>query len=173
MGFLVRHPDTPAGAIESIDARLERVSGGVVATFIVRGDTNRLALPPVAEPVRVDELWHTTCFELFVGREGEAYRELNFSPSGAWAAYDFDSYREGMREAEADVMIRADQRGDCFILLADVRSELGPFAPVGLTAVIEESDGQIRYWATSFEPGKPDFHAPGVRSLLLGEVEAE
>jgi hypothetical protein len=173
MTFLVRHPDTPAGAIEAIDARLERVSGGAVATFIVRGDLRRLIVPASTRPVRTDGLWRTTCFELFVGGEDGVYREFNFSSSGAWAAYDFTGYRKGMREGEADVLIRVDREDRCLILLADVKSEIPAYANIGLTAVIEETDGVIRYWATSFEPGKPDFHAPGVRSLLLGEVEAE
>ena len=40
-------------------------------------------------------------------------------------------------------------------------------------AVIEEADGMIRYWATTFAPGKPDFHATPVRSLLFDGVDAE
>jgi hypothetical protein len=173
MPSLVRHPDTPASAIESVEARLQRSSDGVVATFVVRGDVRRLVIPAGTDPVRTDELWRTTCFELFVGGAGEAYREFNFSPSGAWAAYDFKRYREGMRESDADAVIRTDRDDRRFILLADVSCDIPQLAPIGLTAVIEETDGAIRYWATSFEPGKPDFHAPGVRSLLLGEVEAE
>lgn len=173
MTFLVRHPETPPGAVESVDARLERASGGVVATFIVRGEMARLVVPSPADGCRTDGLWQTTCFELFIGGDGQTYREFNFSPSGAWAAYDFTGYREGMKEAEADVLIRTESGDRHLILLADVNADVPAFANIGLTAVIEETDGQIRYWATSFAPGKPDFHAPGVRSLLLGEVEAE
>ena len=173
MVSLVRHPDTPPGAIQSIEARLEREAGGFVATYIVRGDLQRLIVPPAADRVRTDNLWQTTCFEMFIGTGGEAYREFNFSPSGAWAAYDFTAFREGMCDAEADVLLRTERNADRLILVAHFRDEFPPLAPVGLTAVIEETDGQIRFWATSFEPGKPEFHAPGVRSLLLGEVEAE
>jgi hypothetical protein len=173
MPSLVRHPETPPGAIQSIDARLERCPGGAVATFIVTGDIQHLVLSPLAKPQRVDELWRTTCFELFIGGDGGAYREYNLAPSNAWAAYDFDGYRDGMRPADADILIRTDSEPGRLVLLADIRAGFPPFAPIGLTAVIEETDGAIRYWATSFEPGKPDFHAPGVRSLLLGEVEAE
>lgn len=173
MTFLVRHPATPPGSIESIDARLERTALGVVATFIVRGDLDRLVVPSPADGGREDELWRTTCFELFIDGEGKTYREFNFSPSGAWAAYDFTGYREGMSEADADVLIRTESDVRRLILLADVNVDVPAFANIGLTAVIEETDGAIRYWATSFAPGKPDFHAPAVRSLLLGEVEAE
>ncbi|QIK95977.1 hypothetical protein G7076_05430 [Sphingomonas sp. HDW15A] len=173
MVFLVRHPDTPAGAIQSIEARLERVPEGVVATFIATGDIGGLRLPSRAGSVRADNLWRSTCFELFVSFDGGAYREFNLSPSGAWAAYDFTGYREEMRHAPADVLIRADHDASRLILLADIQADFPPYATVGMTAVVDEADEIIRYWATSFEPGKPDFHAPGVRSLLLGEVDAE
>ena len=35
MSFLVRHPDTPPGAIQAIDAELARVPGGAVVTLWV------------------------------------------------------------------------------------------------------------------------------------------
>ena len=173
MVFLVRHPEAPVGAVQSIETRLERVPEGVFATFIATGDISHLRLPPQAGTVRADNLWQTTCFELFVGFDDVAYREFNLSPSGAWAAYDFTGYREGMRHAPADILIRAHQDAGRLVLLADIQAEFPPYAPVGMTAVAQEADDIIRYWATSFEPGKPDFHAPGVRSLLLGEGEAE
>ena len=86
MPSLVRHPDTPPGAIHTVEAELQRVPGGAVATFRVIGDISRLVVPPPAPAVRTDELWRTTCFELFVAGDGSAYREYNLSPSGAWAA---------------------------------------------------------------------------------------
>ena len=81
MTLLVRHPSTPAGAVHTVDADLERVAGGVVATFRVSGDLSRLVLPEPAAAGRADDLWKTTCFELFVEGEGATYREFNFSPS--------------------------------------------------------------------------------------------
>ena len=80
MPSLVRHPDTPPGAIQAIEAELERMLGGAVAIFRVRGDISKLVSPRPASPERTDELWRTTCFELFVAGEGEGYREYNFSP---------------------------------------------------------------------------------------------
>jgi hypothetical protein len=42
-------------------------------------------------------LWRRSCFEAFIGHGGGPdYWEYNFSPSGAWAAYHFSAYREGM-----------------------------------------------------------------------------
>jgi hypothetical protein len=170
---LYRHPDAPAGAIHSIDAELERMIGGAVAIFRVRGDISRLVVPRAAEPERADELWRTTCFELFVAEDGNSYREYNFSPSGQWAAYAFDDYRTGMRAIATDVETELYQEKNELQLSVKIRDEFPNPAHVGLTAVIEETDGALRYWSTAFAPGKPDFHAAAVRSLLFDGVSAE
>ena len=173
MPSLYLHPDAPAGAIQSIDAELERMDGGAVAIFRVRGGVDKLVIPPPAEPGRADELWRTTCFELFVADEGTAYREYNFSPSAQWAAYRFDDYRTGMRNVEATVETEIWRESNELQLSAKIKDEIKNPALIGLTAVIEETDGQIRYWSTAFAPGKPDFHAAAVRSLLFDGVSAE
>lgn len=172
MHSLVRHPETPAGAIHAIEASLERVPGGAIASFVAYGDIARLTVPAPTEPARSDDLWRTTCFELFVGGEADGYREFNLSPSGAWASYSFTGYRDGGNHAPADILIKVEREAARLILVADIRCDLPPQVAIGMTAVIEETDGVIRYWATSFAPGKPDFHAPSVRSLILDEVDA-
>ncbi len=173
MTLLVRHPDTPPGAIQLIDAELRRVPGGAVATFRAIGDISRLDIPPPASPERTDELWEATCFELFVGGEGSGYREYNFSPSGAWAAFEFDGYRFGRTDAPAGIEIEKLLNPKCLTLIAKIESEFSTPANVGMTAVIKETDGAIRYWSTAFAPGKPDFHATAVRSLLFDAVGTE
>lgn len=173
MTLLVRHPDTPPGTVQSIDAELRRVPGGAVARFRVNGDPAKLRIPAPASPERADNLWRTTCCELFVAGEGASYLEFNLSPSGEWAAYRFDGYRQGMANADAavEIVFTSDSQG--FTLEAKIGAELPNPAHVGLTAVIEEADGHIRYWATGFAPGKPDFHADAVRNLLFDGVSAE
>jgi hypothetical protein len=173
MPSLYRHPDAPAGAIHSIDVELERMVGGAVAIFRVRGDISKLVIPPPAGQARADNLWRTTCFELFVAGEGAAYREYNFSPSGQWAAYEFDDYRSGMRNADARIEMELYQEKNELQFSIEIRDEFPNPVQVGLTAVIEETNGSISYWSTAFAPGKPDFHAAAVRSLLLDGVSAE
>ena len=171
--LLVRHPDTPPGAIHTVEAELQRVAGGAVATFRAIGDISQLVIPPPAPPVRTSELWQSTCFELFIGDGGEFYREFNFSPSCAWAAYAFDQHRYGMRDTEAKVEIQMLKNDRTLSLIAAIECEFLDPAHVGLTAVIAEADGMTRYWATSFAPGEPDFHAAAVRSLILDGVSAQ
>ena len=173
MPSLVRHPDAPPGAINAVDADLERLPAGAIATFRVSGDISKLVIPPPAEPLRSDDLWRTTCFELFVAGEGTGYREFNFSPSGQWAAYEFDDYRTGMRNAAAELEFEIYQTNNDFYYSAKIFTEFPDPVLVGLTAVIEETDAAIRYWSTAFAPGKPDFHAAAVRSLLFDGVSAE
>ncbi|PTS73347.1 hypothetical protein DBR17_18445 [Sphingomonas sp. HMWF008] len=92
---------------------------------------------------------------------------MNFAPVRQWAAYEFDSYRRGMRDA-SDIAI--DQM-DWFIrdLLPVPRVEMRVVLEMppryeasnwqmGLTAVIEELDGTKSYWALAHAPGPPDFH---------------
>jgi hypothetical protein len=173
MPSLVRHPDTPPGAIQAIDGELERLPGGAIAIFRVRGDIAKLVVPPPAAPDRTDGLWRTTCFELFVAGEGPGYREFNFSPSGQWAAYEFDGYRAGMRNASARVETEIYHTNNALDFSAKIYAEFPNPVLIGLTAVIEESGGTISYWSTAFAPGKPDFHAEAVRSLLFDGVSAE
>ena len=59
-------------------------------------DPNQYILWPdmVASHPRQDFLWENTCFEIFIGVQGEDYyREINLSPSQAWQAYEFEEYR--------------------------------------------------------------------------------
>lgn len=173
MTLLVRHPDTPPGAIVNVDAELVRTPEGATATFRAIGDLAQLMVPTPATPERTDNLWKTTCFEIFVAGEGDAYREYNLSPSGQWACYDFDRSREGMREALAEVAIETSSDSKSLTLFAKIKSEFPNPARIGLSAVIEEADGALRYWAVAFAPGKPDFHAEATRALLLDGVDAQ
>ena len=96
------------------------------------------------------------------------YFEFNFSPSGKWAAYRFRDYRDGgpidddglepkiavRREAETlamDAVVRLDR-----LLTIAQGASLG----IGLSAVIEGTDGRLSYWALKHPAGKPDFHHP-------------
>lgn len=68
--------------------------------FKVNAPPSALRLPAPVAPGRADGLWHHTCFELFLRNDEGGYLEFNFSPSGQWAAYQFDGYRSGMRELQ-------------------------------------------------------------------------
>lgn len=96
---LVPHPAMPPKAVPSVTCSLSwQDAGHWVAGFIVGAPPEVLALPAATVPARADGLWQRTCFELFLrDPDTGSYLEFNFSPSGEWAAYRFDGYREGMR----------------------------------------------------------------------------
>jgi len=99
---LVEHPDTPARAVSGVVCtHVWRNPGEWRFDFHVDAPAGALRLPAPTAPDRTDGLWYHTCFELFLldPLDG-AYLEFNFSPSGQWAAYQFDGYRAGMRELD-------------------------------------------------------------------------
>ena len=163
---LVRHPSSSATApaIEIEAAALLLHTGALEIRYRVRGDVGRIRLPAIRRPAaRADELWRHTCFEAFVKpRDSDRYLELNFSPSHAWAAYSFDGYRHGMQptaeiiEAPA-IACRAERRSltlSASLHLGSPRSD----DAVGLSAVIEDQDGNVTYWALAHPRTQPDFH---------------
>jgi hypothetical protein len=143
--------------------------GRLVLDYFVTGRIRDLHIPPVMTPARADELWQHTCFEAFVrAPPAEAYYELHFAPSTQWAAYRFTGYRSGMSVAGEVPAPRLDVQSDagCYRLQAwldlDRLAGLPRGAPLrlGLSAVIEDANGDKSYWALAHPPGKPDFHHP-------------
>lgn len=167
MQTLVLHPDCAPGSIDTITAEIVPTAAGCRATFVVRGAVDRIAVPAADTPGRFDNLWKTTCFEIFWSHDGTSYREFNLSPSRRWACYDFDAYREGMRDAPAEVEIACTHWEGELRLTAKIRSDLPLPATVALNAIIEDADGVNRFWALAFRPGAPEFHASECRALEL------
>jgi len=139
--------------------------------FCLTGDLSRVVLPPQKPARRTDGLWQSTCFEAFVSYGHEAYREYNFAPTSDWAAYDFDAYRTGMRDASSTVdRFEQGRTGNEFRLEVQVLVAL-PVSRLGLSAVIEEIDGTKSYWALRHPSGKPDFHHADCFAIALAAPE--
>ena len=173
---LVCHPDTPCDALVALGARIIlRGDHGWDIEFVAVGHPAALRVPSPAEAIRTDELWRTTCFELFFALDGDSYAELNFSPSSAWAAYHFDHYRTGMRSLalpppRTQLLVQQDR----LVLTASLPEDALPWdrtGELGISAVIEEQDGRLSYWALAHPPGKPDFHHRDCFALHLPPVE--
>jgi hypothetical protein len=139
-------------------------------TFTLEGEIGRLRIPPPSGPERKDGLWQHTCFEAFVRPgDGEAYYEINLSPSGQWAAYHFDRYRAGMADAELPAPRAELDIGKKRLVLVAMLAGLPVGRPwrLGLSAVVEAMDGAKSYWAIAHPPGKPDFHHEDCFALRL------
>ena len=138
--------------------------------FGVGTPASRFVMPEGATNERRDELWKSTCFEAFLRRDGEtSYQEWNFTPSGAWAAYDFTGRREGMTQAavNAPPYVRMEDNLTWWALGATVSIESGHQWALGLSAVLEERDGTLSYWALAHGGDKPDFHDPACFTAAL------
>jgi hypothetical protein len=166
---LIPHPDTPAGAVQFVSVAMQRQRRGLHLQYVVEGDASRLVIPAPAKPYRTDGLWRRTCFELFIREAGKSYIEINLSPSGQWAAYRFRGYR-----GEAEMLGLDEPPGIWFsreplglLLSASIAIELDGAGPIGLSAVIEEKNGDKSYWALAHPSGAPDFHHPDCFVLEL------
>ena len=163
---LVPHPDSTSTAVTSIEVEVSRPGPRQLALrYLVSGDTAAIRLPRPRPPERRDQLWEQTCFEAFLANP-PGYLEFNLSPSTEWAAWRFDSHRSGMREAaimppKIETLIGFDR----FELSAALSMPV--LGPMGLSAIIEEKNGDKAWWALRHPPGEPDFHHPDCFALEL------
>ena len=148
------------GVVSAIAADVLSTPSELHVSFRVDGDLHRVIVPDPASPQRTDGLWRTTCLEVFV-QAGGGYYEFNLSPSGQWAGYRFDSYRQGMAAADIGaptLSTERDARG--FRLTARMELPRDADGRLALSAVIEQTDGAKTYWALAHPSDKPDFHHP-------------
>ncbi|MFL9825447.1 DOMON-like domain-containing protein [Rhodoplanes sp. SY1] len=171
------HPATPCPAVDAITVEVVRPAPDrLMLTYGIAGRVDALRWPAPTAPARADGLWrHTCCEAFFRDHGGEGYLEFNLSPSTAWAAYRFDAYRSGMREADDVAAPAIEIRRDAGRVTLRATLTLGHLATtsadaplrLGLSAVIEDTDGRLAYWALAHPPGRPDFHhADGFAAAL-------
>jgi len=173
--ILLPHPVAAPGAQQDVVHELSVLvtrpePGQLQLNYRLLGDLDALQLPePKPETVaaaRTDGLWRHSCFEAFLGQAGTPdYWEYNFSPSGAWAAYRFSAYREGMAPLMKGVppVIATRIRRDS--VETSVRIDLswlmragGVGLRLGLASVVEDKARVLSYWALKHPAEKPDFH---------------
>lgn len=181
---LLAHPDFGSQAVRRI-AACARPAGpdSLRVQYVLEGDLQRVRIPPpVAGGGRTDKLWAHTCFEAFIGvPDSPRYLELNFSPSGQWAAYRFDAYREGMTpapipaprlalrliEERLELDVEAHLDGSLFSPAPGSQGPGPRRLRLALATVVEDREGSLSYWAARHPPGRPDFHHPESFSLAL------
>jgi hypothetical protein len=170
------HPESHSKSITSITVDVRRPHASTIELhYVAEGDVSRVAIPPRAESMFVDELWKHTCFEVFLrDPAGVGYAEFNFSPSTEYAGYGFTRYREGMSGLHCSgprvSFTSAGKRLELRVNLWMGRiGRINPEGPlrVGTSAIIEETDGSKSYWALAHPQGKPDFHHVDSFALAL------
>jgi hypothetical protein len=166
---LIPHPSSPHTQVTTLRVSAMRSPvGRLNLRYGCAGQLTQIRAEPFTQLRVADKLWEHTCFEAFLRVPGEAtYVELNFSTSGAWAAYAFSGYREGMRPLpDVSPQIRV-ERGPSELLvdvtlnlltLNERRSTLP--LQLALSAVIEDVHGHRSFWAAHHAAPQPNFHHP-------------
>lgn len=173
------HPLTPVSAIDQITVEWSMSETGTIwLRYHAVGIVEEVKLPDhLDQSQRMDNLWENTCFELFLGEPGtERYCEFNFSPSGNWAAYSFDRYRDGMGQ------LALVQTPEIYMDFSDTHMALEVTfglpdiwieneLDAGLSAVIEMQNGEKSLWALAHPAARPDFHHRDGFTLKMEAVE--
>ena len=174
---LIAHPAFPPLAVSSVEARvLQRDSQWLRVRWRIE-NAGRLVLPPFVGRKRSDELWKTTCFEIFLKEPGaQSYTEWNLSPSEGWNAYNFDDYREGMRERHVprtpDCTMRPGNAFAVFDAAIPASTISDDEQQMGITCVLEEEGGVKSFWAMKHAKDQPDFHDPACFAARLAAPTA-
>lgn len=159
-------PYAEGDSVERIDGSFELDDHQIECRWTVTGAVDRIRFPGrTAGPGRAMSLWEHTCFEFFIGGADEpGYYEFNLSPSGEWNSFSFTDLRTGMAESDALVCTSSTaERPGPGMLQVTARASFSPPNGtrqwcVGVSAVIEQDDGQRLYYALSHDGGRPDFH---------------
>lgn len=167
---LVPHPAFAPGEVTGVTVRwAELPDKRLMLRYMVEGCAG-LVLPAYRGRGRGEDLWKTTCFELFLYDGEGRYREFNFSPSGKWAACAFAGYRNmaGDFEPRTTPEIKHETGASVFVQTVFIdRRELEGAESAALAAVIEENGGRPSYWALAHNGLKPDFHDPACFRISL------
>ncbi|MCT0248453.1 DOMON-like domain-containing protein [Synechococcus sp. CS-205] len=163
--FVLQPFDPEAGL--ALTGRIRRGREILELHLHLSGDLASVVVPePSPRPERRDDLWRSTCFELFLGAEAEpVYREVNLAPSGHWNVYRFSGYRRGMEpEPSLQDMPFGFRRKPAALELAlawmlpDDLQAAGSALEAGVCAVIERRQGRLSHWAVNHPGDQADFH---------------
>jgi len=169
--------------VESVMHKKEGTSKlSFMLEYHLEGDLTCIFLPKLKRnPKLKDRLWEHTCFEAFLAwGDHPSYWEVNLSPSGDWNTIYFERYRvqkkvDAVSSVEFQVLKNSKTQFQCLaevdipLTLEENVSHSLDSSPlwVSLTAVIEEKNQTLSYWANHHEGNDPDFHLRKSFNLLL------
>lgn len=151
-----------------IQCRIERSGSALSLAYFLWGESLPAIPSPLKNPQFTDELWKDTCFEAFLQIPKErSYLEMNFAPSGHYAFYVFEKYRQGMRSERSlpKPEIQITWKSPEWMTI-EVKTEIpepwasAPMLKIAVTAVLNHPSSGISHWSVKHRIDKPDFHDP-------------
>lgn len=149
-----------------ITGRLSTHAGTATVHYLMRGDIANVKFPPATQQgQRRDNLWQTTCFELFVSAAGnKEYWEYNLSPSHDWALFHFTDYRQNKSDDSPPHGLTVTTQRinnerfelECTIELPQAVSSKK--MELGISAVVQDIHDQLYYYALIHCKETADFH---------------
>jgi len=149
-----------ASAHASVDHK-----GNLLMRYVIESAAHNIEVGERTPPRRLDNLWQTTCLEVFVKTKSAAeYLEYNLAPSGDWACYGFAGYRAEMTTPDSDIPhIDSKADGEQYLVNAAImlpaKYHRQPL-DLAICAIIEETQGTKSLWALRHGEGPADFHDP-------------
>lgn len=136
--------------------------GEIQCGYRLQAQPGSIVLPRAGSMLDSERLWEHTCCELFVGAQANReYDEWNFSPTGQYAHFEFDRYRNrragSVRPAAApslDVTVEPDR----LELVGRVPAETQMLLRLAPTVVVEHPGDKRSFWALYHPAADPDFH---------------
>ena len=148
----------------SITSTLNIFPKKVHLTFMLNGEIKNYIVPNKEKLKRANELWKTTCFELFLANsKEEKYYELNISPTLAWNFYTLSEYRavpkEVAEEIEPLIMSRRDEENyEITFELESKTVNFEAFDTFNLACILLSNAKKRTFWSLNPQHGLPDFH---------------
>lgn len=147
-----------------VNSHLEIKKKSVSLSFTLQGVLAEYSFEETKNRQRANELWRTTCFELFLAsRENEDYYELNFSSSLAWNLYHLSSYRADVQEVQvlSEPTIRINKQENQFQICLELELEelcLEQFNLYNVASILLTKENERTFWSVKHEKDVPDFH---------------
>ena len=131
-----------------------------------QGNNSPVLWPSAKQTVsRRDGIWQSTCMELFISTPSmQCYWEYNFCPSGNWNVYQLSDYRSNLQAEpncrQPSISQTTQSGGDELAVITQLPPALIDQQELilAITAVLEQRNGQLSYWALHHGGGEADFH---------------
>lgn len=148
--------------IDKIESELTIENKYLQISFSIKGILSEYFFPSKVEQKRVNELWKSTCFELFLANsKTEAYYELNFSSSLAWNFYCLSGYRNELEEVQnvSTSKIEVFKSADEFKIVLEIKiDKLNEFDICNIACVLLNKKNERIFYSVYHHLDKADFH---------------